>query len=245
MTGIDAAQRSRGELGRRVARRREELGLSLETVADRCGLTPGYLAYVEENPAYMSRWAVARLAEALQTTPGVLYGTEAPQQRDAESAGAIPEPLSSQRCLDLIARGGLGRIAFVVPGDAAPTVLPVNFAVLNDVIVFRTAPFGVIAQHAHGHVAFQVDAIDPDRHEGWSVLVTGRTHWIRDPLELREIRKVRGIRPWAGGERDTYLKIVPTRISGRRIPPSTTPTDADGAANADRGDRGSGEAAEA
>ncbi|WP_344108279.1 helix-turn-helix domain-containing protein [Nocardiopsis rhodophaea] len=244
MTGIENAQRSRGELGRRVARRREELGLSRETVAERCGLTPGYLAYVEENPAYLSHGAVAQLADALQTTPGVLHGTEPPQQRAPESAGGLPEPLSSQRCLDLIARGGLGRIAFVVPGDAAPTVLPVNFAVHNDTIVFRTAPYGVIAQHTHGHVAFQVDAIDPDRYEGWSVLVTGRTHWISDPLELREIRKVRGIRPWAGGERDTYLKIVPTRISGRRIPPATATGDTTSAATTERGDRGVGEGAE-
>lgn len=219
---VDHTQRSRGELGRRVARRREELGLSRETVAERTGITPGYLAYLEEHPAFVSRWALARLADALRTTPAMLRGTEPPPQRDAGPAAPMPEHLSAQRCLDLIGKGGLGRISFVIPGDAAPTVLPVNFAVLNDVVVFRTAPFGVIAQNAEGHVAFQVDHIDPVRHEGWSVLITGRTHWIRDPLELRDIRQVRAIRPWAGGERDTYLKIMPTRISGRWLPSADT-----------------------
>ncbi|SDH96608.1 Helix-turn-helix domain-containing protein, partial [Sinosporangium album] len=38
-----------GDIGRRVARRREDLGLTREQLAERTGMDPGYLAYLEEN----------------------------------------------------------------------------------------------------------------------------------------------------------------------------------------------------
>jgi hypothetical protein len=49
-----------GDIGRRIAIRREELGKSQDEVAARTGIAPGYLRYVEQDatvPSYLSRAA--------------------------------------------------------------------------------------------------------------------------------------------------------------------------------------------
>jgi hypothetical protein len=52
--------------------------------------------------------------------------------------------------------------------------------------------------------------------EGWSVLVMGYAHEVRDADELREVQEL-GVEPWAGEERPVYIRIEPSSVSGRRI----------------------------
>lgn len=125
--------------------------------------------------------------------------------------------LERQTCLNLLATRDIGRVAFTIDGDAAPTVLPVNYALLNDTIVFRSTLAGSIMRYARGYAAFQVDHLDEERREGWSVLCSGRCRWVRDDGELERVPQGRMPRPWAAGPRDQVLKIVPARISGREI----------------------------
>jgi nitroimidazol reductase NimA-like FMN-containing flavoprotein (pyridoxamine 5'-phosphate oxidase superfamily) len=56
--------------------------------------------------------------------------------------------LMPAECRRLIAPGGVGRIAFGT--ISGPVVLPVNFAVLADTIVIRTAEGTTIDGHADG-----------------------------------------------------------------------------------------------
>ena len=125
--------------------------------------------------------------------------------------------LDRQSCLELLATRDIGRVAFTIDGDAAPTVLPVNFALVNDTIVFRSTLAGSIMRYARGYAAFQVDHLDEERREGWSVLSSGRCRWVRDAGELERIPQGRLPRPWAEGPRDQVLKLVPARLSGRRL----------------------------
>ncbi len=54
-----------GDLGRRVAERRRELGLTVDQVAARSGMSATYLRVVESNPApQLSRAALWKLAAA-------------------------------------------------------------------------------------------------------------------------------------------------------------------------------------
>src|SRR6516225_1784091 len=63
------------DLARRAAHRRKELGKSIEEVAAKAGIDPGYLRYFEENPAArLSGGSLILLAMALETTPGELAG---------------------------------------------------------------------------------------------------------------------------------------------------------------------------
>jgi nitroimidazol reductase NimA-like FMN-containing flavoprotein (pyridoxamine 5'-phosphate oxidase superfamily) len=96
-------------------------------------------------------------------------------------------------------------------------VLPVNFAVLAGTIVVRTAAGTAIEAHADEQVALEVDHIDEALRQGWSVLVRGQAHSVRQPAELRRLQEDVAIWPWPGGEREVYVRILPDRITGRRI----------------------------
>src|SRR6478735_4058869 len=57
-----------GDFGRRVAARREYLGLSRGDVALRTASAPGYIEYVETQPGSHGMGFVVRLAHALEST---------------------------------------------------------------------------------------------------------------------------------------------------------------------------------
>ena len=64
-----------GDLGRRAAYRRRELGLSHAQVARRARMPEGYIRYIEEQSAEVDFGSLWRLAAALETTPRQLLGT--------------------------------------------------------------------------------------------------------------------------------------------------------------------------
>jgi nitroimidazol reductase NimA-like FMN-containing flavoprotein (pyridoxamine 5'-phosphate oxidase superfamily) len=130
------------------------------------------------------------------------------------------EVLDEEQCLDLISAGGIGRIAY--SSRYGPTVLPVNYSLRNGAIVFRTAENGPLDDDlrtgiadADTHVAFEIDSIDQGTRQGWSVLIQGPAHHLDDAE--REAVRDSGIQSWAPGDRELFLRIVPSRITGRRL----------------------------
>lgn len=208
-----------GDLGRRAAWRREELGLSTQQVAERAGMSVPYLEYLERCPAPLTGAALTRLADALGTTPPVLLGADAdlPPGHGRAAGPRALKRLNPAECRHLLAPGGVGRVAFTTP--SGPAVLPVNFAMVSGTVVFRTAQDTILAAHGDEEVGFEVDHLDEAQTEGWSVLVLGRARRVVQPAELRTLQASIAIRPWAGGDRGTYVRITPKRISGRRIVP--------------------------
>jgi nitroimidazol reductase NimA-like FMN-containing flavoprotein (pyridoxamine 5'-phosphate oxidase superfamily) len=207
-----------GDLSKRVARRRAELHLSIAQVAARSGLSLRYLEYLERYPARPAPAALRQLAAALQTTPGALLGggADVPPGHGPRPADLrVISKLMPTECRRLIAPGGVGRIAFTTLDG--PVVVPVNFAVLADTIVIRTAEGTVIDGHADGPVALEVDHIDEALSQGWSVLVRGPAHRVTHPAELRRLQEDAVVWPWPGGEREVYVRIIPSQVTGRRI----------------------------
>jgi glutamine synthetase len=49
------------------------------------------------------------------------------------------------------------------------------------------------------------------------VLVRGPAHRVAHPAELRRLQEDAVVWPWAGGEREVYVRIIPREITGRRI----------------------------
>ncbi|MUL41967.1 helix-turn-helix domain-containing protein [Streptomonospora sp. PA3] len=209
-----------GDMGRRVAHRRSELGLTRAELAERAAMDPGYVEYLEEHPASFSREALYRLAQALHTTSDRLLGADT-QAQPGGSATAAPDPplsvLTAEECWELIRPAGVGRAAFTEADGAAPLVLPVNYALSGAAVVFRTGAEGIVARHASGPMSFQVDRLDGTMSEGWSVLVTGRARLIEDADELAALRERHPLRPWAGGDREAWVRIAADRITGRRV----------------------------
>jgi nitroimidazol reductase NimA-like FMN-containing flavoprotein (pyridoxamine 5'-phosphate oxidase superfamily) len=125
--------------------------------------------------------------------------------------------ISPRECLDLLEPGGLGRVGFTA--EDGVMMLPVNFAVSGNAVVFRTAPDTLLALQANARVSFEADHFDDAFHEGWSVLVRGHAHQVMDEHEVRHLEDATCLEPWAPGPRDVYVRIVPTHISGRGVQP--------------------------
>jgi len=207
-----------GDLGRRVSERRHELGLSVETVAARAGMDPLYLRTLEDNPSpQLSRAALWRLAAALETSMDSVTGggTQSPPgQADAGPRPAL-DAIDRVGCDALISSGGVGRIVF--DASRGPVALPVNFRILDGDVIFRTAPIPeLLVSVGQRRVSFEVDHIDEALAEGWSVLISGDGHVVVDPSE-HERAVAAGVTPWAGGDRDVYVRIVAREVTGRRI----------------------------
>ncbi|MGW0188953.1 pyridoxamine 5'-phosphate oxidase family protein [Streptomyces sp. NPDC003362] len=210
-----------GDIGRRVAAERQRRGLSRETTALRARMSPGYLAYLEEQPADPSVATLVRLADALGTTVGALRGGGADLPPGQGHALLHPRlvDLDPQECRTLLSTHGVGRIA-VSTSDGRPAVVPVNYEVVGDAIVFRTAPDSVPAAAVGKEVAFEVDHVDEAMSRGWSVLAVGTASVVTEPDAVRALAQRAHTTPWAGGRREMWLSIRPATLTGRRIMPA-------------------------
>jgi nitroimidazol reductase NimA-like FMN-containing flavoprotein (pyridoxamine 5'-phosphate oxidase superfamily) len=139
---------------------------------------------------------------------------------DGARDGAVQE-LDTAECLRLVAGQEIGRVAY--NGRFGPMVLPVNYRLFEDSIVFRTAQGSTMDQDlttgiadAEYLIAFEIDHLDPDRREGWTVLIHGSAHHVTNEDERSSVAQA-GVTPWVGGVRDLYMRIRPTHIAGRRI----------------------------
>jgi len=127
-----------------------------------------------------------------------------------------PLSLSFDECRDLLEGGVVGRVAMATP--VGPRIVPVNYAVHDNAIVFRTAPYSQLGTYAgDNELAFEVDHFDYESHQGWSVVATGRGRVVDDHDEIQVIRKGWGPRPWAAGVRNLYLKLVWRELTGVRL----------------------------
>jgi transcriptional regulator with XRE-family HTH domain len=204
-----------GDLARRVAHRRTELGLSTEELARRAGVDAWFLAYFEQSSdTTLTSGALLRLAVALNTTPLALEGGLAGRPPGEGHAGARPslESLSVEACRAHLAAGGIGRI--VMSTGSGPAAYPVNFVYAAGSVIFRTSD--AMAQSISGIVAFEVDHIDEAMSEGWSVLVRGHAQLIEDPAERTSAASL-DIEPWAGGARLNLIRITPFELTGRAV----------------------------
>jgi nitroimidazol reductase NimA-like FMN-containing flavoprotein (pyridoxamine 5'-phosphate oxidase superfamily) len=138
--------------------------------------------------------------------------------------GRVLEELDETECLRLIAPGGIGRIGF--SGRYGPTVMPVNYQLYEGTIVFRTTPDSATDEdlrtgipNAEYKVAFEIDDFDSAAKTGWNVLVQGSAHHVESETERASVAGA-GVEPWPGGDRELFLRVVPTRITGRRVSPA-------------------------
>lgn len=124
--------------------------------------------------------------------------------------------LSPSEAEALLRSGVTGRVAVSTP--QGPHILPVNYAVVDDSVVFRTSPYTLLGTHAHGTtVAFETDVLDHERQRGWSVLVRGRASVITDEAQLDHIRRTWQPRPWASGTRTLHIAVRLDEVTGRQL----------------------------
>jgi len=116
----------------------------------------------------------------------------------------------------LLAEASVGRLGLSI--GALPVILPVNYLLIGDRIVFRTVHGTKLdAATRNAVVAFEADQYENDGSAGWSVLVRGIAAETTDHQILTTARS-RGLTSWAlDGLADHYILIDTEVVTGRRF----------------------------
>ncbi len=125
--------------------------------------------------------------------------------------------LTVAECRHLLETEVVGRVAFVTP--AGPRIVPVNYALVGEAIDLRTAAYSELATYAPDtQVAFEIDHLDRERRQGWSVIAHGRCERLEDYDDDSRFRPPgQEPEPWAAGLRPLYLRIAWLELTGRRV----------------------------
>ncbi len=127
--------------------------------------------------------------------------------------------LDEDQCRHLLQshRPRLGRVAFAEDGDPDwPVVLPVNYSYHDDGVYFRTfAGSKLYAALRRQRVAFEVDAIDADWHQGWSVMALGALDVVREASVVAAMDKA--LESWAADETEQLIRLSIDQLSGREV----------------------------
>lgn len=130
-----------------------------------------------------------------------------------------PVELDEATCLELLTGSIVGRVAVCTPDG--PHLVPVNYSVLENSVVFRTTPYSVLGANAWvGRLAFEIDHLDHDQRRAWSVVAHGRGEMVVDAEELALVRAIGDPQPWASGNRALYVRLRWTTLTGRRLGPA-------------------------
>ncbi|HEX5614521.1 MAG TPA: pyridoxamine 5'-phosphate oxidase family protein [Acidimicrobiia bacterium] len=123
--------------------------------------------------------------------------------------------IDRSECLRRLGAHAVGRLGIVV--HEQPLVFPVNYALDDETVVFRTDPGTKLHGATRGRrVAFEIDGIDPLYHEGWSVLVVGTAEEVSDPHERHQLAHL-PLALWGAGPKAHWVRIRPDAITGRRL----------------------------
>lgn len=137
----------------------------------------------------------------------------------AQPTGSDPglQVLTARECLVLLATQQVGRLG--VFADGYPLIIPVNVSLDNGVIVLRSGAGTKLAAAQHANVTLEVDQIDPLSRTGWSVLVRGLAEEVTGDHAADLVASSHAVAatPWAPGEHDHWVRLIPHRVTGRRL----------------------------
>ena len=68
---------------------------------------------------------------------------------------------------------------------------------------------GVVELVRSTDVALEIDELDQEGRQGWSVVVQGRAQGVAEPDQLVRMWTVGGVVPWASGIRNVFIQIIP------------------------------------
>lgn len=137
---------------------------------------------------------------------------------DAADSGVVFEVMDAAECLALLRGANVGRLGVSI--NALPVVLPVNYAVDDDAVVFRTmAGTKLSVAVVETVVAFEVDDYEPSGGVGWSVLVQGLASEIVDAEQIARARALPLRLISRGGHRDHFVRLEMRAVTGRRVRP--------------------------
>jgi uncharacterized protein len=126
------------------------------------------------------------------------------------------EVLSREECIRLLEEDPV-RVGRIAIGGPRPVIFPINYALDDGEIIFKTAEgtkFDAAVKDTF--VAFEVDRVNPGWASGWSVLVRGQSHLVKDESEIDRLSNL-PLQSWAAVEKPHFVRIADPLISGRRL----------------------------
>lgn len=125
--------------------------------------------------------------------------------------------LSYEECVGLLASEDVGRLVALV--DGYPEVFPVNYGLDDRFVVFRSDSGTKLRAAHHRNVGFEVDHVDPPTGTGWIVMVQGMAEDIaeRPPDFVTKRAHALEVQSWAAGDGGRLVRIIPARVTGRRV----------------------------
>lgn len=119
--------------------------------------------------------------------------------------------------LRLLGSVPIGRIVFTE--RALPAIRPVNHVLVDGDVVLRCHAGAALLGAINQVVAYEADAIDPDTHAGWSVIVTGKAEEIIDADEVARYESL--LRPHVDLTMQHVVRIRPELITGFELADTT------------------------
>jgi nitroimidazol reductase NimA-like FMN-containing flavoprotein (pyridoxamine 5'-phosphate oxidase superfamily) len=122
--------------------------------------------------------------------------------------------------MELLATGGVGRLVYT--SRYGPMAVPVQYVLHEGSVVVRAWATSIEEDLRTGIadaeyvVAVEADQADPERREGWFVLVRGAAHHLDTEAE-RAPAIVATLAPWAEGEAEDFIRVKPTSTWGNRV----------------------------
>ncbi len=133
-----------------------------------------------------------------------------------DGARHVSNELSEERCWELLCSQDTGRFGFNYNNRVM--ILPVSYLVHNRAIYFRTSATGTIGDAVPRlSTSFEIDEARSDRSEGWSVLASGPSSHVEEPELLTYLWGQVMEEPWAGGERNNFIRMHAAVVTGRHV----------------------------
>lgn len=128
------------------------------------------------------------------------------------AAGRRLAVIPELECWDLLATRPWGHLAVVT--DDHPEVFPIDHRVEGHTLLLRTEEGSKLRAASGLRVGFEVDEVDEVERVGWSVMVTG---YADEVFDLRDLGVDDADEPLWTGERVHWLRVVPLKVTGRRV----------------------------
>jgi nitroimidazol reductase NimA-like FMN-containing flavoprotein (pyridoxamine 5'-phosphate oxidase superfamily) len=114
---------------------------------------------------------------------------------------------------NLLAHAQLGRLALSVRDEV--DIFPINFEVFEGALYFRTSPGSKLAQlTTNPRVALEADRYDDETAA--SVIVKGIAERLDRQVDI-DMADALPLHPWIPTLKYRWVRITPTRVSGRRF----------------------------
>ena len=139
-----------------------------------------------------------------------------PTRPTSPASAEAMEILDEPTCWELMAGAEVGRLAVAAAGDI--DIFPVNFVLDGHAVVFRTAEGTKLVELVMaGRVAFETDGSDSERERAWSVVIKGEARLL-DRFDDIYRAEALPLESWSGTPKERFVRIEPTRVTGRRFP---------------------------